>query len=542
MYEVVKYIDKLFFYCLKKCGNRHDAEELSSQTVLEVLIAIHNKRKINDLESYIFAVANNQYNKFLKKKISIKEHETNMENTLIETYASDESIKDKIFDDEKFKNMQIQIKTLSSEYLKVLYGFYIEDKTLITISNEMNLPLGTVKRKLFELRNKLTEAVKMERLNGKKAYIPKSYHLAMTGEMGDRAQYPLNVTEGLLARNLLSHSYDNPCTLEDYSLELGISIPYIEDLVNTLLNIGFLIEITKGKYVSNIPFISLSFESKVLSFLSINSNDYLKELLDFCNKHLKEYKEILNLDIEDKSLMWSLMFYVNQVCANRCSKEYEYTFKKYGYNAEYSFVEDGDIPDIKTSLRYTYSNMTSNFGYSSLNYWCFRCNNHINDGKYKYFGIRNSLNAHYVELDALKKSYSLNGRKISTLTEKEKELVDSTQKKNIFKIDNETLKFNYVYFDEKAYLKLIKAIDDSEDMTNLANTLAKLYNKITKISEDYLPNYMKDRVNFLNTSILCDIRSLVVDYFVENGAVELPTEDKLFTYNTIFWEYDSNKK
>ena len=51
MDNILQYVDKLFFYCLKKCKDRNDAEELSSQVILEVLIAINNNRKINDLES-----------------------------------------------------------------------------------------------------------------------------------------------------------------------------------------------------------------------------------------------------------------------------------------------------------------------------------------------------------------------------------------------------------------------------------------------------------------------------------------------------------
>ena len=55
MDNILQYVDKLFFYCLKKCKDRNDAEELSSQVILEVLTAIHNNRKIKDLESYIFS-------------------------------------------------------------------------------------------------------------------------------------------------------------------------------------------------------------------------------------------------------------------------------------------------------------------------------------------------------------------------------------------------------------------------------------------------------------------------------------------------------
>ena len=96
MNNILQYVDKLFFYSLKKCKDKNDAEELSSQVILEVLTAIHNNRKIKDLESYIFSVANNQYNRFIKNKVNIREHEVNIEKSMIESYASEETIKEKI--------------------------------------------------------------------------------------------------------------------------------------------------------------------------------------------------------------------------------------------------------------------------------------------------------------------------------------------------------------------------------------------------------------------------------------------------------------
>ena len=310
MDNILQYVDKLFFYCLKKCKDRQDAEELSSQVILEVLVAIHNNRKIKDLESYIFSIANNQYNKLIKNKVNIREHEVNIEKSIIESYASDETIKEKIFEDETYKNIRIQIQTLSSDYLYILYGYYVEDKTLQTISNEMNLPLGTVKRKLYELKNKLTEAVKMERLNGKKAYIPEQYYFGASGlQMYNLRQH----VSTLLSKNLLAHAYDNPCSLEDFALELGVSMPYIEDIVNDLKEIEFLKEISKGKYVSTLPLITRKFLNSITENFILNSKSYLEELHGFCKNHFDEYKELVNCEMGDKLLMWSLMFYVNQV-------------------------------------------------------------------------------------------------------------------------------------------------------------------------------------------------------------------------------------
>ena len=91
----------------------------------------------------------------------------------------------------------------------------------------------------------------MEKLNGKKAYVPKNFHGIMANE-GELDFNPDYETSPLLIKNLLFHSYDNPCSLEDYSIELGISIAYIEDYIRGLVEKEFLIKQENGKYLTNI--------------------------------------------------------------------------------------------------------------------------------------------------------------------------------------------------------------------------------------------------------------------------------------------------
>ena len=57
----------------------------------------------------------------------------------------------------------------------------MEDNTIAYIAKNLNLPLGTVKRRMFDIRNKLKEYLKMERLNGKKAFVPKEYQTHRSG-------------------------------------------------------------------------------------------------------------------------------------------------------------------------------------------------------------------------------------------------------------------------------------------------------------------------------------------------------------------------
>ena len=68
-----------------------------------------------------------------------------------------------------------------------------------------------------------------------------------------------------LNQNIFLACYDNPMTLEELSIEIGVALPYMEDTVNHLINQTLLIK--KGnKYETNFPIISKSTQQKIHLF------------------------------------------------------------------------------------------------------------------------------------------------------------------------------------------------------------------------------------------------------------------------------------
>ena len=143
--KVVDYVSKVFFYCVKRCNNRIDAEDLSQTILLEIIQAIDKGAHIDNFDYYVWGVCKNQYNMYLRKTIKdrnnleIKEDIDEKDNSL--------SVLDEMINDEKVKRINEAIKLLSKDYAEILYAYYVEDKTLKFIAEELNIPLGTVKWK-----------------------------------------------------------------------------------------------------------------------------------------------------------------------------------------------------------------------------------------------------------------------------------------------------------------------------------------------------------------------------------------------------------
>lgn len=97
---------------------------------------------------------------------------------------------------------------------------------------------------------------------------------------------PNNYVNTLINKNLLYHSYNNPCSIEDYSIELGISRPYVEDIVSQLVSVTLLKKLDNNKYITNFPYITKDILSSNAQILIDNYQGYTDELIKFAKNIL----------------------------------------------------------------------------------------------------------------------------------------------------------------------------------------------------------------------------------------------------------------
>ena len=105
--KVVDYASKVFFYCVKRCNNRMDAEDLSQTILFEVINNIDKGARIDNLDYYIWGVCKNQYNMYLRKKY-------------IE--LNDDNLTVRILFNRLYESNKVGNKTLNNSQIKVLTG------------------------------------------------------------------------------------------------------------------------------------------------------------------------------------------------------------------------------------------------------------------------------------------------------------------------------------------------------------------------------------------------------------------------------------
>ena len=521
--KVVDYASKVFLYCVKRCNNRMDAEDLSQTILLEIIHNIDKGARIDNLDYYIWGVCKNQYNMYLRK--TIKDKNTFEYKESIDDVDNSKTALDEMLEDDRIRRMNEAIKLLSKDYAEILYAYYVEDKTLKFIAEELKLPLGTVKWKLAEVRKKLKEYLDMEKLNGKKAYIPRDFQVTQSFN-GELNFDPCDYIDPLLLKNLLYHSYGNECSIEDFSIELGIARPYVEDYVKRLVKKDFLLKLENNKYLSNVAFIDKKDRREILDFERKNIFVFYNSLIKFAKNNLPYYKSLLDItNAKDEHLMWSLLFLTMNIVEDKFSSEL--TLRKDGFNWDIMLLETVD--KLYSDEYFISCNSTTNsyFG-RRISIVAFPSNHWKDDGKASDVIAYNRALTGKFNLSLLNDILNLN-KKYSDLLESDKQAVNGYAKYGCLDIVGDEIKINIPVMSMENFKDFSeKVIKDSE----LISAYKELYNGVYMKVKSLIPNYLEKQTSFIINSVTLN-RSLIISKAFDDGIVEDDKTKEKFIYNGI---------
>lgn len=363
----------------------------------------------------------------------------------------------------------------------------------------------------------------MEKLNGKKAYLPKSFVSSATY----REKLPFDIHETvnpLFVKNLLWHTYENPCTIEDLSIEMGMSLPYVEDVVNTLLGRQYLIK-ENNKYKSNVVFVTHDIIEKVDNYLNEYEYIYLDKVIEFAKNNLHIYKEGLdNLETPDDLLMWSfLMMIISYTSSQEIVRTKEYNGSKWSVCLT-EFKEDYNRNDFLMSWngfgdRKKYSVYGDAYPAAQVPFSIHKTHDRI-----KYHNSTNGFNTDpYIISNIIFKDLEYD-----KLDKNDKKEIDNALKLNIVKLEDNKIKLVIPTIKEENFkeLKLMILKD-----TTLENSYNELFNKIISVIESNIPKYLKEEASFVASTLLNPLRSHLLIKAYEEGLLGMDEEHEFFVYN-----------
>lgn len=160
------YREPLYYMILKMTNSTIDADDLTIEAFGKAFKSIDKYTPEFAFSTWLFRIATNNCVDFIRKKkaqtISIETHFLNANQEFMEFNVVSETLspEEKIIEEQKHQFLRSIVKKLKPHYKILIEKRYFEEKSYEEISQELNLPIGTVKAKLFRAREFLYNLAK----------------------------------------------------------------------------------------------------------------------------------------------------------------------------------------------------------------------------------------------------------------------------------------------------------------------------------------------------------------------------------------------
>ncbi len=158
---MVNYRDSIYFMLLKMTNNKDDAEDLTIEAFGKAFKNLHQYTPNYAFSTWLFKIASNNCIDFMRRNkqhlISLDQSfEDNPTSTLASSVKGDTlNPEDSLINEQKIKIMRNVVEKLKPHYRILIELRYFKELSYEEIAEELNLPMGTVKAKLFRARDLL---------------------------------------------------------------------------------------------------------------------------------------------------------------------------------------------------------------------------------------------------------------------------------------------------------------------------------------------------------------------------------------------------
>lgn len=159
-----KYRDAIYFMLLKMVNNPSDAEDLTIEAFGKAFKNLKQYTPNYAFSTWLFKIATNNCIDFIRKKraatISLDQANSDSESAPV-TIASDTPDPEaNLINNQKIKLLREVVNKLKPRYRTLVELRYFKEYSYEEISEELDLPIGTVKAQLFRARELLFNILK----------------------------------------------------------------------------------------------------------------------------------------------------------------------------------------------------------------------------------------------------------------------------------------------------------------------------------------------------------------------------------------------
>ena len=290
------YMEKLFYFCLKKTGSNVEAEDLTQDIALQILTALNKGTLPTSFSAYVWQIARNRYSLWAKQKHSQAESQSASDIGDCEIEDKSENILDEMIRTDDMALLRRELAFIKSDYRNIVVAYYIENKSVRDIASSLSVSENAVQQRLHRARIILKEGMNMAREFRKLSYNPENISFINNGLHGSNGE-PWNYISRSLCKNILLAAYRTPSTADELAMELGVALPYMEEELSALVD-ATLMKKNGNKYETNFFIVSAQAQEKIYSHLRDIAPrltraviDTIEYNIDWSNQNAPEWHE-----------------------------------------------------------------------------------------------------------------------------------------------------------------------------------------------------------------------------------------------------------
>ncbi len=502
----------LLSYCTARTSSQFEAEDLAQEITLEIYQSAENIQKPEAIYGFLWGVAGNVYKQWCKNKAREKmfmltdqfQNLTDGTNTASRNYPTDNAAISNRLDpidnagwtnqmdstvrgdptsvteppdeeDSALYLLRRELTLLSSKYRKAVILYYIDGKSCSEISALLKVSESMVKYLLFKSRQILKEGMNMERNYGQQSYNPKGLSLLFWGNGSNRYAH---LCDSKISQNILFACYNDRLSAEQISLEIGVSLPYMEDKLAELCEYD-LLKKEGNRYYTNIVIFTKDFIKEVNDKTAGLQERIADLLTEAIFAHEEDVRKIgfYGSDMGNLTFTWQMAGFilyraVIEILQNKIG--FVYPKDKFGTECLIWGVEVGDWNLWKYKFMFGISNVVNNAG-DYVQFMDFPINGEM---VHHCFNWQNTN----VFLDIARGG-------TEHLSENDKAIAADMVRKGYVVSDNGTLTVNAPVFTKGQHDALKSVFADTA--LQIAEEAEKLMDVVTRILKNHIPAHLK---------------------------------------------------
>lgn len=508
---ITRYAEPLYYFFLRKTSQTADAEDLAADVLLELLAARREHREITHLHAWVWRVAHNRYAAWAKANQRRGLREAAEDDAALQ--PDDADLQLDVIRREELAHLRRELAFIRRDHRELLVAHYIQDRSIADIARSLSVPEGTVKARLHRCRQMLREGMNMARKFGPRSYRPESMDFVTSGNMP--SALPNSAMRRKLPLNILLEASENPSTIGELAMALGVSAPYMEEEVQLLVD-ATLMKRIGDKYVTDFYIMdggTAKLLRKVLRVDSARRTSVVKQIALSLVEMVRQLHPA-HAAMSDNFILWWLLPWVHEA-AMFTDPHYvsEFPERSCGKNETWGIegFEKVENPEWERCFMGR----------------CVNCNGRDAVGLYQYDHDNEDMwdRAGYMDGQqaALLGSLLRGNRAVSSLTDTERGRWRAIEGRFVHEAADRAVP-DMIVLTEEGLNRMRSAIRGHARFPELQDVVAADFRRLLDVLSAHSSSVLHAQLDYVASNEICNSRMMVINDCLADGTLHLPDD------------------